>query len=86
MKRLILSITIALFLSGSSLFFASCDNSKTDNKQATEQHKHTENDMDEQDHQLYACPMHSEVTGNKDDKCPKCGMKLTEPVKNDEHM
>lgn len=24
----------------------------------------------------YACPMHPEVTGNKDDKCPKCGMSL----------
>ena len=31
--------------------------------------------------QLYACPMHPEVTGKKDEKCSKCGMKLTEPVK-----
>lgn len=29
---------------------------------------------------LYACPMHPEVRGKKDEKCPKCGMKLTEPV------
>jgi len=29
---------------------------------------------------LYACPMHPEVQGKKDDKCSKCGMKLTEPV------
>ena len=29
---------------------------------------------------LYACPMHPEVTGNKDDICPKCEMKLTSPV------
>ncbi|WP_217902815.1 heavy metal-binding domain-containing protein [Flavobacterium sp. J49] len=29
---------------------------------------------------LYACPMHPEVQGKKEDKCPKCGMKLTEPV------
>lgn len=28
----------------------------------------------------YACPMHPEVTGNKGDKCSKCGMELTEPV------
>ncbi len=34
--------------------------------------------------QLYACPMHPEVTGKKDDKCSKCGMKLTVPVKNSE--
>ena len=28
----------------------------------------------------YACPMHPEVQGKLDDKCFKCGMKLTEPV------
>ena len=31
--------------------------------------------------QLYSCPMHPEVTGKKDEKCSKCGMKLTVPVK-----
>jgi hypothetical protein len=30
--------------------------------------------------QLYACPMHPEVTGQQGDECPKCGMELTEPV------
>ena len=30
--------------------------------------------------QLYACPMHPEVTGKQGDECPKCGMELTEPV------
>lgn len=30
---------------------------------------------------LYACPMHPEVTGKKDDTCSKCGMELTEEVK-----
>lgn len=30
---------------------------------------------------LYSCPMHPEVKGEKDSECPKCGMKLTEPVK-----
>lgn len=34
--------------------------------------------------QLYACSMHPEVTGKKDEKCSKCGMKLTEPVKSSE--
>ena len=29
---------------------------------------------------MYACPMHSEVQGKLNDKCSKCGMKLTEPV------
>lgn len=31
--------------------------------------------------QLYACSMHPEVTGKKGEKCSKCGMNLTEPVK-----
>lgn len=31
--------------------------------------------------QLYACSMHPEVTGKKGEKCSKCGMELTVPVK-----
>lgn len=31
--------------------------------------------------QLYACPMHPEIQGKKGEKCSKCGMALTEPVK-----
>ena len=34
----------------------------------------------ESDSKMYACPMHPEVTGNKGDKCTKCGMELTEEV------
>jgi hypothetical protein len=30
---------------------------------------------------VYACPMHSEAKGKLNDKCPKCGMKLTVEVK-----
>lgn len=30
---------------------------------------------------VYACPMHPEVQGKLNDKCSKCGMKLTEEVK-----
>jgi hypothetical protein len=30
---------------------------------------------------VYACPMHPESTGKLNDKCPKCGMKLTVEVK-----
>lgn len=29
---------------------------------------------------IYACPMHAEVQGKLNDKCSKCGMKLTVPV------
>lgn len=35
--------------------------------------------------QLYACSMHPEITGKKDETCPKCGMKLTVLVKNTEN-
>lgn len=31
--------------------------------------------------EVYACPMHPEVTGKKGETCPKCGMELTDPVK-----
>jgi hypothetical protein len=30
--------------------------------------------------QLYACPMHPEVSGKKGEACSECGMELTEPV------
>ena len=30
--------------------------------------------------EIYSCPMHPEVQGNLNDKCSKCGMKLTVPV------
>jgi hypothetical protein len=29
---------------------------------------------------IYACPMHPKVQGKLNDKCSKCGMKLTAPV------
>ena len=32
--------------------------------------------------QLYSCSMHPEIQGKKDEKCSKCGMKLTVPVQN----
>ncbi len=37
----------------------------------------------EQSDQLYACPMHPEVTGKKGEKCSKCGMELTDLVKSE---
>jgi hypothetical protein len=30
--------------------------------------------------QVYACPMHPEITGKKGDTCSKCGMELTESI------
>jgi hypothetical protein len=37
--------------------------------------------MNQTHSKLYACPMHPESQGKLNDKCPKCGMKLTEEVK-----
>lgn len=41
----------------------------------------TMTDHSTMDHsKMYACAMHPEVQGKMNDKCSKCGMKLTEPV------
>lgn len=63
-----------LFLSAILIAFTvvSC-NQKTEK---TENNEHKEKTTE-----LYACPMHPEVQGEKDEICPKCNMKLTEPVK-----
>ncbi|QYJ78689.1 heavy metal-binding domain-containing protein [Shewanella acanthi] len=59
---------------------------------ATEtQHKHQHtNNAPAQQAQTYICPMHPEVTGQKGDTCPKCGMNLEaqagEHHKDDEAM
>ena len=37
--------------------------------------------MNQMHSKLYACPMHPESKGKFNDKCPKCGMKLTVEVK-----
>ncbi|MBP6390160.1 MAG: hypothetical protein KA175_00415 [Flavobacteriales bacterium] len=48
-------------------------NGGTPKDTAAAQHQH------DGDHEVgYACPMHPEVTGNKGDTCPKCGMDLEE--------
>lgn len=41
----------------------------------------TASESKESSSQLYACSMHPEVTGKKGENCSKCGMELTEPVK-----
>ena len=60
------------------------------NKETTTDHSHTMgndstmmNDKTkkmENQEKMYACPMHPEVQGKQNEKCSKCGMKLTEPV------
>lgn len=52
------------------------------NKDTVAEHQHDggegEQHNEEDAETAYACPMHPEVTGNKGDSCPKCGMDLEE--------
>ncbi len=72
MKKLILSGIVMAFV------FVAC-NSNTDKTKETK--TETVSPVAEQ---LYACSMHPEVIGKKGEKCSKCGMELTVPVKNNE--
>jgi len=84
MKKLILSGIVMAFV------FTAC-NSNSDKTKETTPNENTTMDtitkpevMKPVAEQLYACSMHPEVIGKKDEKCSKCGMKLTVPVKNSE--
>lgn len=79
-----------IFLSFILLSLTACNSKsgKTETTTPTEPQKTetTEKDVDTTADtkpvaQLYSCPMHPEVKGEKDSECPKCGMVLTEPVK-----
>ncbi len=82
MKKIILSMMAISFV-----LFA-C-NSNTDKTKETTPKENTTMDTTAKPEvvkpvaeQLYACSMHPEVIGKKDERCSKCGMKLTVPVKN----
>ncbi len=72
MKNIIFAALAMVFV------FSAC-NSNTDKTKETKTEQ--ESPMTEQ---MYACSMHPEVTGKKGDKCPKCGMELSVPVKKSE--
>ena len=65
MKNLILSAIVMAFV------FSACSSNTNETKKETVTTNET---------QLYACSMHPEITGKKDDKCSKCGMELSVPV------
>ncbi|ELY1978442.1 DUF3347 domain-containing protein [Flavobacterium psychrophilum] len=68
MKNIILSAVAIAFV------LVSCNQKNKQTETVTSEKTETAS-------QLYACSMHPEVTGKKGDKCSKCGMELTEPVK-----
>jgi hypothetical protein len=72
---------LALFILGTltcSILVTSCG-SKAKQEQ-TEEHDGMKNDSTQI---VYACSMHPDVTGKKEDKCSKCGMDLEEVKKSD---
>ena len=71
---LILSIGSILFLGCGTEASHGEDHDNVDTEIAADESaiEHTEH-TDE----LYACPMHPEITGEKGDKCSKCNMLLT---------
>ena len=73
MKKTILILGSALFLLVGSAVMTSCNNGTTETKT-------------EQTTEVYACPMHHDVTGVKGDKCSKCGMDLTSTETSPEHQ
>jgi len=88
MKNIIFSAVIMAFV------LMSCDEKpkETTNDQTHEMENgnkmmdndttmHDKSNTIENHEEIYACSMHPEVIGKKDEKCSKCGMKLTEPVK-----
>ena len=64
MKNVTILVVIMAFT------FTACNSSKTKETQAVEKTASTE--------KMYACSMHTEVTGKEGDICPKCSMALTE--------
>lgn len=78
-KNLILSAIMMAFV------FASCESNTTKNSEtateSTVEKTVTTDTTKKVEEQLFACSMHPEVIGKKDEKCSKCGMDLTEPVK-----
>jgi len=56
------------------LGLAACKNNSSQNETKTQDSGQPVSGMQT----MYACPMHPEITGQKGDKCSKCGMELTE--------
>ena len=73
MKKSILVLGTVMFLFMGSLILTSCGSN-----QGAKQEQTTED--------VYACPMHHNITGKKGDKCSECGMLLTNTKTAKEHQ
>ncbi|WP_256870992.1 efflux RND transporter periplasmic adaptor subunit [Shewanella sp. Scap07] len=73
MSLLNLSRPLVTYLVGLTLFFT--PHMSMANGHQHEQHQHQQAQSAPSDAHYY-CPMHPEVTGDKDDRCPKCNMFL----------
>lgn len=69
MKNLILTLVIIAFVS------TSCNQKKNEDSKENTTATATQDTT-----QLYSCPMHPEITGEKGAICSECGMKLSEAV------
>jgi len=88
MKHRLLSViimTLLLFSCNQKNKEATINNSHMMNNDSTMMHNdstmiNNNTKMMHEDSNTYSCPMHPEVQGKLNDKCSKCGMKLTVPV------
>ncbi len=62
-------LKIPVYALSAIIYLTSCGNDTTEN------HEHSGHSEHSGEH-IFDCPMHPEVTGKENDKCPKCGMKL----------
>lgn len=80
MKKVILSALAMVFVMVACTSNSNKEKETTVNETTTMDTTSTPVIMQPAAEQLYACSMHPEVTGKKDEKCSKCGMKLTVPL------
>lgn len=82
MKKTILTVMIAGAFTAGSIMLAGCGGTNPPAEEHAEGdgHEHMEGDMhesgEEGEEHVFACPMHSEITGKEGDKCSECGMDL----------
>ncbi|MBF2709063.1 heavy metal-binding domain-containing protein [Flavobacterium soyangense] len=75
MKNIIFSAIIMAFV------LVSCNQKSKDVETNTPMMEKDSTKVNDSKAKIYACPMHPESQGKLNDKCTKCGMKLTKEVK-----